>query len=138
MNELEQKNARRNMILFFIGLTIAGSLAGLFATGFLSGFSFSNSVVVTCNGETTVDLLKNSLLNSNPQLKNASLKVSGITTLSTKPKQVDCRSTVNIENNEYKLNQEIIVDYGATLSDDNKVINLIIQKIIQTKLNVDN
>ncbi len=136
MDEIQQKNATRNMVIFFTCLIVLGSLGALFATGVFGGFRSADSVKVSCADGSTLGLLKNSLLNTNPQLKNASFKANGITTLSDTTKQVECRSTVSIENPEFNVTQELIVDYNASLSDDKKTLNLIVNKINQTKLEI--
>lgn len=75
------KNARRNMILFFIGLLVLGAGITWIAIGGLGG-KYPSKSTPTCSDDQTISLLKQIIEKKRPNYMVNALHVSNVATIS--------------------------------------------------------
>jgi len=130
MEEFNQKKATRNMIFFLLIALAIGSLLVAYSMNLLSG---AQSVSISCSDQSVTSLLKTALIKSNPNLSNAKISFTSITTLENinKGRQIKCRSAADIVSADESEKNNYILDFNSTLADDSSSQLLVIDKITQ-------
>ena len=128
MNDLEQKKATRNMVLFLFGVLVIGGLLVAFATNFLAG---KKTVSISCSDPAVIDLLKTTLIKANSDLSTAQIAFNALTTLedTKKGRQIKCRTSAEITFKDESEKNNYVLDYSSTIADDNASMLLVIDKI---------
>lgn len=128
MDDLTTKKATRNMILFLFIILLIGGLLVAYSMNFLSG---KKSVSISCSDYAVLNLLKSSLIKSNPHLDTAKISFNSSSTLENinNGKHIKCRTSAEIILNDSSEINKFILDYNSTLSDDNASLIVISDNI---------